>query len=588
VQQIIQQLPISAGIYKYFNKKQELLYIGKAKNLKSRVKSYWRFTPSFHPNPSQSPRILKMLKEATHLEYLVVKSEEDALLLENTLIKQLNPKYNILLRDDKTYPYFYIDNSLQFPRFETTRKLLKGKDISYYGPFPKGGKALFNALYEIYPLVQKKSCLKGKKACLFYQIKKCLAPCEKKITPEKYRDILTQAKNALSDKKPLSQALEKKMRQLATQERFEEAKTLREMIQSLSSINTHSSSIDLAKDVTLDILAIVNGEDRGVIVKLFMREGKIISSSHSYFRQTHIFNKNEAYTQALLNFYTREHPLLPQQILLADTFENKEEVSKILSQRFSKKIIIHVPQRGEKKRLTTLAINNAKELLKKETFDDFSEQSVAHLFRLQQLPFKIESFDNSHLLGVATVGGMVVWNENSWEKKSYRRYELHAKDEYGQMREMLSRRIQKFDTTSPPNLWILDGGKANLLLAKKLLKEAEITLDVIAIAKEKINHKAHRAKGSAKDIIYTMDEIFELKPTDKRLQWIQFQRDEAHRYAILYHQNKKRKEDKQILLLTQKGIGKASVKKLIHYFGTFNAIEKASKEEIKKVLNNKI
>jgi len=192
------------------------------------------------------------------------------------------------------------------------------------------------------------------------------------------------------------------------------------------------------------------------------------------------------------------------------------------------------------------------------------------------------------MMGVAVVGGMVVWDEGKWDKSSYRRYKLEARDEYGQMKEMLSRRIADFKNAPAPDLWILDGGKANLNLALTLLREQHINLDVIAIAKEKLDAKAHRAKGAAKDLLYTVNGILELKPNDKRLHWVQRQRDEAHRYAITYHQNKKRKEDTQVSLLNKKGVGKATVKKLINYFGTFEAIEKASVEELSDVTNKKI
>jgi len=191
------------------------------------------------------------------------------------------------------------------------------------------------------------------------------------------------------------------------------------------------------------------------------------------------------------------------------------------------------------------------------------------------------------MMGVAIVGGQVVWDEGKWDKSSYRRYKLEARDEYGQMREMLSRRIKDFKKHPAPDLWILDGGQANLNLAYSLLKEQNINLNVLAIAKEKLDAKAHRAKGAAKDIIYTSNGVMELKANDSRLHWIQRQRDEAHRYAITYHQNQKRKEDTQISLLNKKGIGKATVKKLIDYFGTFEAINNASKEEIEKVTNKK-
>ena len=583
----LQNLPNSAGVYKYLDKQGRLLYVGKAKNLKNRLKSYWHFTPHLTPNPTQSPRILKMLGEAEHIEYLVVASEEDALILENSLIKQLNPKYNILLRDDKTYPYIYLDTTTPYPRFELTRTLLAGSHITYYGPFPTGGKALLDALYEIYPLVQKKSCLKEGKACLFYQIKKCLAPCEGRITPEAYHAIITQAQEAILRRKPLITALEARMGDLAVQERYEEAGSIRDMIGAISTLSLHST-IDLAKAMDLDIFAIENGDERGVIVKLFMRGGKIISSDHSYFRHTHIFEPNEVYRQAILEFYHPDTPTIPQEIVTAHPFEDSQQVAQILSKRFGKKITLLTPQRGAKAKLVTLAQQNCQELLRTKGGDSLIEQRIANLLNLSAIPYRVESFDNSHMMGVATVGGMVVWSEGAWQKGAYRRYQLHHKDEYGQMHEMLSRRIAKFEQEPAPDLWILDGGDANLNLARKLLHEAGVHLDVIAIAKAKLDAKAHRAKGSAKDLLYTPEGLLELKPNDRRLHWIQRQRDEAHRYAITYHQNSKRKADKSIELLNKKGIGKATLKKLIDYFGTFEAIENASAEEIALVTNRKI
>ena len=587
MQQIIQNLPTSSGVYQYFDKESKLLYIGKAKNLKNRVKSYWRFTPSLHPNPSQSHRIIKMLTQAVRLEYMVVESETDALVLENSLIKQLKPKYNILLRDDKTYPYIYIDNNALYPRFEITRKRVKGKNITYYGPFPTGAKALFDSLYEIYPLVQMASCLNGDKACLFYQIKKCLAPCEKKITPQAYQAIVTQAKNAITQRSLLIEALEQKMGILAIQERYEEAGVMRDRVEAISKLSL-TSNVDLVNHLNLDIFAIQNGDERGVIVKLFMRDGKIVSSDYSYFRQTHIFDKNEAYKQALLSFYSVDAPLISKDILTADDFEERLEVAQMLSMQYDKKIKIQTPQRGAKAKLIALALQNCEMLLKKEKPSTIMEQKVAHLLDLGTVPYRIESFDNSHMMGQSPVGGMVVWSENKWERGSYRRYSLSSRDEVGQMREMLSRRIADFSQNPPPDLWILDGGKANLNIAQMLLKEANVNLDVIAIAKEKIDAKAHRAKGSAKDILYTNAQILQLLPTDKRLHWIQRQRDEAHRYAITYHQNKKRKTDIQISLLNQKGVGRATLQKLIDYFGSFEAIENASMQELEKITNKTV
>ena len=587
MKQVVQGLPSSAGIYQYFDEKGKLLYVGKAKNLKNRVKSYWHFSPDFKPNPSQSPRIIKMLHEAKRLEYIVVETEDDALILENSLIKQLKPKYNILLRDDKTYPYIYLDEGVDYPRFEITRKVIKGKNVTYYGPFPTGGRALLDALYEVYPLVQKKSCLREGKACLFYQIKKCLAPCEGKVTVEAYGDIITEAKTSIVKRKHLINTLKEKMANLALQERYEEAAAMRDSVDAISGL-TLSSNIDLANELDLDIFAIQNGDERGVIVKMFMRKGKIISSAYSYFRHTHIFDENEAYKQALLEFYTIDTPNIAKQILTAHSFEDSLQVASTLSTRFSKKVEVLTPQRGSKAKLISLALQNCEELLRKKVDTSIMEQKIADLFDLSSIPYRIETFDNSHMMGVATVGGMVVWDEGKWDKSSYRRYELHERDEYGQMKELLSRRIEKFKENPAPDLWLLDGGQANLNLARKLLKVANVNLDVLAIAKEKLDAKAHRAKGAAKDILYTAGGTIELKPNDKRLHWLQRQRDEAHRFAITYHQNKKRKDDTQISLLSKKGIGKATVAKLILYFGTFEAIEKASFEDVQKATSDTV
>ena len=589
ISKTIKKLPNLAGVYQYFDKKNKLLYVGKAKNLRNRVKSYWRFTPNIHPNPHLSVRVVKMLYESARLEYIIVESEEDALILENSLIKQLKPKYNILLRDDKTYPYIYIDESQKFPRFEITRKIIKGKRISYYGPFPTGSRALMNAIYEIYPLVQKRSGLDGGKACLFHQIGKCLAPCEKKVTSINYHKIIDEVKIAIHKRSIITNKLETKMMKLATQERYEDASKIRDQIESIKSLKI-KSSIDFTNQTNLDIFAIVNGEKRGVVVRIFMRHGKIISSTHTYFAQTDIYDKNEAYRQVLIGFYNQELPFVPNEILVADEFESIIETEGVLVNKLKKSIKIRKPQKGDKNKLIKLAITNAHELLKlkSDNNDRDTQENIAQLFDLDRVPYRVEAFDNSHMMGVAIVGAMITRDGSQWDKKAYRRYELSARDEYGQMKEMLSRRIAGFNNDPAPDLWLLDGGRANLNLAKSLLLEAGVNLPVLAIAKEKLDSKAHRAKGAAKDLIYTENEIIELKSSDKRLQWLQLLRDESHRFAIAYHQKKKRKNDTQISLLSKKGIGEATVRKLINYFGTFDAISKANHSEILNASNKKI
>jgi len=588
LKETIAQLPQSPGIYQYFDKEGKLLYIGKAKNLANRVKSYWLFTPDLHPNNKLSVRIIKMLEQTTSLNYIVVKSEHDALILENSLIKQLNPKYNILLRDDKTYPYIYIDNSEAYPRFEITRKILKSRDITYYGPYSVGARDILDSIYEIVKLVQKKGSLKSKKLCLYHQIGKCLGPCELPITKERYQEEIERATDLIKNKKLLLKELQKRMEFYAEELRFEEAAQLRDRMDKISRSEI-KSEIDFASSENFDIFAVAHAENKAVIVRIFMRHGKIISSSHDMIHLREGFDANELYSRALLDFYKDEKPPIIAPILIAEEFEDLELIKNHLSHVFEKKADVSTPKRGKKKDLIQLALLNAQELLKKEPKlkDEKILHEIQELCSLEKCPYRVEVFDNSHMAGVATVGAMIVYEDGTFDKKSYRTYHLEAKDEYAQMRETLSRRVESFSKSSPPDLWILDGGATLLKLALEILDSNGVSLDVIAISKEKVDAKAHRAKGKAKDIIYTKENIFRLKESDKRLQWVQNLRDEAHRSAITFHKKTKLKLDKESKLLSLNGISTAKIQKLLNHFGTFESLKKLSIEEISAVLNKK-
>ena len=584
--QTIKQLPDTPGIYQYFDKDGRLLYVGKAKSLKNRVKSYFSFTPTLRANPKSSQRIVQMIEQVHELNYIVVNSEHDALILENSLIKQLHPKYNILLRDDKTYPYIYIDYTQPYPRPEITRKVIQGKDIHYFGPYSVGARDIVDSLYELCKLVQKKGCLTSKKLCLYHQIDKCLGPCELPITKERYNEELESALTLIKDKKLLIQKLEQKMHLYAEQMRFEEAAELRDRIEKISRSQIHSE-IDFASKENYDIFVIEHDGSRCVIVRLFMREGKIISSSHDELHTPHGVDFNELYRTALLEFYTNEKPPIVAPVLLGDDFEDKTLVAEHLSALFGKKATLLVPKRGEKKELISLARLNAQEHLRRKTksIDTQLLSDTQELFELMRTPYRVEVFDNSHMSGVATVGAMVVWDKGVFEKKSYRTYHLDARDEYAQMKEMLTRRIESFEKNSPPDLWVLDGGETLRSLAEDLLHTAGGNLDVIAIAKEKVDAKAHRAKGKANDIIVTKTQALHLKNSDKRLQWVQKLRDEAHRVAITFHKKTKLKLDQESKLLSLKGISQAKIVKLLNHFGTFEEIKKLSFEQISEVLN---
>ncbi len=582
----IKNLPKSPGVYQYFDKNNRLLYIGKAKNLFNRVKSYFLFTPQLRPNPKLSPRIVKMLTETTSMHYIVVESEHDALILENSLIKQLKPKYNILLRDDKTYPYIYIDMNEQYPRFEITRKVLKGKKIQYFGPYSIAARDILDSIYELCKLVQKKSCLKGKKACLYYQMDQCLAPCEKKVSIELYDNIVKEAIHLIENKKFLVGKLKEKMAVYAETLRFEEAGKLRDRIERISRSEL-ASQIDLASTANYDIFAIAHNDQRAAIVRLFMRAGKIISSSHGFINLNSGFDIDEAYERTIIEFYGHNKPPVIAPILVAHNFKEKDLLQEHLTLLFKKKANITLPQRGSKKHLIELALTNANELLRQKRSDALEDIAAAlkALLSLECLPRRIEAFDNSHMAGEATVGGMITFEDENFDKAGYRHYHLQARDEYGQMRETLTRRIESFESNPPPDLWLIDGGTTLLALAKELLDSAGVNLDVIAISKEKIDAKSHRAKGSAHDQLHTIEQSFKLAPSDKRLQWMQRLRDEAHRYAITFHKKIKLKRDQESKLLNTHGISQAKVKKLMQHLGTFEALKSATEREIATILN---
>jgi len=455
----INNLPDNIGVYRYIDKSGKVLYVGKAKSIKKRVKSYWRFRPKFTPNPNLNSRIVKMLLEADRIEYTLTPLEKDALLEEERQIKELKPKYNILLRDDKSYPYIILDTSKRFPRFELAREKSINKSILHYGAFPTGARAILDSIYELFPLVQRANCIREKRACIFYEIGRCLAPCEDRVSQKEYLKILDSAKEALENIDILIEKLNSKMKRLAIEERFEEAIEIRDRL----------------------------------------------------------------------------------------------------------------------KQIADLKVERRVEL-----------KDIQELFELKSIPKRIEAFDNSHLMGKGSVGAMVVFEEGIFNKSKYRRYSLKNKTEYYQMKELLKKRLDRLDKMSPPDLWIIDGGLTLLNLAHELSFEYGLNINIIAIAKEKTRNRVNRSKGGTADIVYTKYKTFQLPPTDKRLQWVQKIRDEAHRFALNYHKAKKVKEDMEISLLQKKGIKIATLKKLLNYFGTFEAIKLASFEEISVVSSKKV
>ena len=552
----LQNIPNEPGIYQYYDINLRLLYVGKAKNLAKRVRSY--FTKECLPNPKNSLRIRHMVAQIASIHTLVVANEHEALILENSFIKSQNPKYNILLRDDKTYPYITINLQDSYPRFSITRKIIKHKDTLYFGPYPKGAKEILQSLYELFPLVQQANCLKQKKPCLYYQIKKCLGVCSIKDlqTKRQYDDYIQQAISLMQNKNKMQKVLEEKMYDFATQELFEQAKICKDCIDILKEVEQFCS-VDMKKLYNADVYSFVLHGKEGILLKLFVRDGKVVSTHHQFVRPNmplQDLENNEAiklmqeelaceiYTQALLKIL-KEGSLCDDIILSNISAKSlqalKDSIPEIATKLFA-------PQKGEKLRLATLANTNALHILKNRTNINMETQNtlnaIQNLFELDNEITSIEVFDTSHHGGSFIVGGMVSYRDYDFYKPGYRHYNLEGRDEYSQMREMLMRRIQSFEENPPPSLWLIDGGIAQINLAVELLQSSGSYVSVLAIAKEKRDSKAYRAKGHAKDIIRSKDLEFRLKANDSRLQFLQKLRDEAHRFAITFHRNKKVKQ----------------------------------------------
>ncbi|MCD8212843.1 MAG: excinuclease ABC subunit UvrC, partial [Campylobacter sp.] len=539
----IKSLPNEPGVYQYFDDANRLLYVGKAKNLKNRVKSYFSFTKALAPSPKISPRIYKMISQTAHLEYIVTSSEADALILENSFIKQLKPKYNILLRDDKTYPYIYLNLDDEFPRFDITRKIVKGKNIKYFGPYFKGGRELLEALWLNFKLVQSKSALKAKGSYLLYQLGYCEAPLISQISPEQYAKVVNSAIAALQNPQSMLPNLTSLMTKYAQNENYEQAAKIRDKINVIKDLDV-KVEVDLAKLEDFEVFAVHSSENLICAVRFSVQNGKISGVYQNITNAKTIVNidVSDAYKQIILESFPIDQPIITAKIYTNEEFEDANLIEEILTQRHGKKFHISTPKIGEKRRICEIANKNAAIFIQNylKTHDNDFLTELKEYFSLAHTPYAIEAFDNSHMFGKACVGAMVRFEHGNFIKEKYRHVHLNAKNDYDQMSQMLTERALRFDKLSPPDLWVIDGGETLLSLANEILKSSGANIDVIAISKEKIDAKAHRAKGAAKDKIYTQNAKFSLNTDDKKLQFFQRLRDESHRFAISFHQKTKR------------------------------------------------
>ena len=578
-------LPDKPGVYKMFNARGELIYVGKAINLKNRVRQYFQSSKN-HP-----PKVASMVSNIDDFDFVIVGNETEALNLESNLIKQNKPYYNILLKDDKHFPYIRIDYKQDFPRVEIVRKYKKD-GAKYFGPYLSGFalRESITAVREHFPIRQckkdiRKAIARGERPCLMYHIGKCCAPCTGKVTSEEYRLLLDQVTALFQGNcKTYIDDLTAKMMAESEKLNFEKAAQYRDRIRAMQSISEKQIASS-ASDNSYDVFALARNELETVVYGLFVRAGNVISAeSFSINAGDEPFS--EIISQFLLQFYVGMANI-PKEIIIMDEADDVDNIELLLQQQSGHAVKIHVPRRGEKLKQGQLARMNAEETIgrHRELTHREWERSEGALTELMQIigmdvfPHRIECFDNSHIQGRDTVGSMVVFIDGKPDKTLYRRFRTKQNtggDDYLAMREHLTRRFrrtidgdEKF--AELPDLLIVDGGIGQLNVALEVLNDFGLAyISCIGLAEK-----------NEEIILPDERESVILARSSPVLQLLQRVRDEAHRFAITYHRNLRARNSLYSVLDSIKGIGDRRKRALYEKFLTIDAIKAADMDELK-------
>lgn len=595
VKEIVDQLPQQSGVYIFKGVQGDILYIGKAKNLRSRVRSY------FAESSDHDPRISKMVSLICNLEWIVTLSESEALILENQLIKTHHPRYNVMLRDDKTYPYFKLTLGEKFPRLFLTRRI-KNDGSAYYGPYVSvlEARQTLKAIRKVFPLRQSKMPLDGKKIyrpCLNYQLKHCLAPCAAKIGEEEYRTIVTGVHHLLKGNcDGLVADLKKRMAEKSEAMEYEEAARLRDQLKSVQQ-TLQKRPVVSRKKMDRDVFSLIRSEGFAGIQVLFIREGIALSSDFIFFKDG-AYDDHELLRSVLSKLYINREKFAPDEILLPFAFEESSMLEDYLLSQRGKKTQVLVPKKGEKKTLLLMAQKNGEEsmaaTIQQARSEELALMEVQKKLHLKRLPKRVEAFDISNISGTDTVASMVVWEDNQPRRADYRKYKIRTvdgPDDFASMKEVLERRYKKSaeKEQSLPDMIVIDGGKGQLSIAVAVLLDLGISLnsvDLIGLAKGRSEKRigAERGEEDYEYVIkpYQKNEI-RLKKNSVPLFFLQRIRDEAHRFAIEFHRNLRSKRALSSPLDKIEGIGPAKKKRLLKFFGSLKNIKVANVEELVSV-----
>ena len=584
IKDTVKTIPNKPGVYRMLDRNKEIIYVGKAKNLFKRVKSY-------SSKSINNKRIEKMVNLIHDVEFTTTDSEENALLLEVNLIKLHKPKYNILMRDDKSFPYIFISNDHDFPRLEKHRGARK-KPGHYYGPFPNAG-AINRTIKTLQKAFLLRTCSDkeveaGNKPCFNYHLKRCSGPCAGKITKDEYRKLVNDVKKVFrGDAKHIKSKFAEKMQLASKNKQYEEAAYYRDRIKSLSNL-TNSFSINPKNLIDADVFSIFKNEKYACIQVFFFRSRKNLGNKPFFINNIKGLNELEIMESFIPQFYSNRPS--PKLILTSHRIKQKEIIQNLLTSQNKIKIEIQTPLRGEKKEIIDHAIENSKDALKKYTKDILSKKinlkNLQKTLQLDSIPERIEVFDNSHTQGSFSTGAMIVSGAEGFMKNQYRKYnikEAKTNDDFGMMYEVLFRRFLRLKNKSNndegfPDLIIIDGGKGQLSMAKKAMEKANISkIEIISISKGE-----NRNDGN--EIIHTLNkESFVLRKSDPSLFYLQRLRDEAHRFAIGTHRQKRDKSIHFNPLDEIPGIGSKRKKELMNAFGSAKGVSKAKVRELTEV-----
>jgi len=566
------------GVYIMKNADGEIIYVGKAKNLKNRVSQY------FVSNSSHTLKVVRMVSNIADFEYIVTSSELEALILENNLIKKHKPKYNILLKDDKTYPYISISKKGDFPRFTLARKR-NSEDMRYFGPFQSSSAVweIIKTINEVFGLYSCKNTFprdfNKHRPCLNYHIGKCPGICTGKISSEEYMQSISQAISFLNgDYKKLLSELNEKMLEYAENMEFEKAAVIRDRINSINRLES-KQVIVLSTDVDRDIIAHSVLEDEVCFSVMHIRGGKLLFQDTVFVGE----NAHDIFGTFIEQYYTLDD-MIPKDIAVEVMPESAELLSEWLSVRRKRSVRIFCPERGENVRLMDMCKNNSAEKLAEKKSNGIRESKlmghIAQMLGLPSIPRRIEMYDVSNYGAESTVGGMIVWQNDRFKKSDYRRFSFEgvfAPDDYRHTREMIERRLIHLDNgdegfETKPDLIFLDGGAGHLNAVSDIISARGI--NVFGLVKD----RKHRTRA----IVSNRGEV-DIRTNPAVYKFFTSLQDEVHRYAISYMQNKHKKKMVSGGLKSVKGVGPAKYKALMSRFKTVSAIKNASIDELTSV-----